>query len=116
MGADASRAAAAAHHFTNGEPMTTLEHRVLDDGCEGDSIGLAALLADGYEVLHAYHSDEGYGHHSYDEIIKLADGRIVHAECGGCSCEGSGSWSIEEDVAAAAKLVPEHYRDEMVSS
>lgn len=83
---------------------------VLHDGCEGDKEGLVAALGDGFEVVWESFSNEGYGHHSYDQVLKTSDGRIVHAECGGCSCQGSGSWSVCASVEEAMRLVPESRR------
>lgn len=54
--------------------------------------------------------NEGYGHHSYNQVFRTAGGRVIHAECGGCSCEGSGSWSVEADEKAAMLMVPEYER------
>jgi hypothetical protein len=67
-------------------------------------------LIEGAELVFDYSYDEGYGHHSVDEVWRLADGRYVHAECGGCSCEGSGSFSVEKDEETAMRLVPEYHR------
>lgn len=86
------------------------DYQTLNDGCDGDSDGLRVALGDGFEVVDETICDEGWGHHSYNAIFKTADGRIVHAECGGCSCGGSGSWSYEENVANAQRLIPEDER------
>lgn len=87
------------------------DYQTLNDGCTGDDDGLRAALGDDFEVVWENYDDaEGYGHHSADAVFRLADGRFVHAECGGCSCEGSGSWSYEESEAAARLMVPEWRR------
>lgn len=87
------------------------EYQTLNDGCEGDSDGLAAALGTDFAVVFEEYDDStGCGHHSADAIFRLSDGRIVHAECGGCSCEGSGSWSFEDSLEAAARLIPGYRR------
>lgn len=82
----------------------------LRDGCCGDTDGLCAALKQPHAVLYSACRDEGYGHHSYNEIIVLDDGRIIHAECGGCSCDGSGSWSFCATPEEAERLIPEQER------
>jgi hypothetical protein len=89
------------------------EYQTMNDGCEGDSDGLAAAL-DGAVLVWENYDSEGYGHHSANAIFRLPDGRVIHAECGGCSCEGSGSWSFEDSIEAAARLVPEWNRNGLV--
>jgi hypothetical protein len=86
------------------------ERQVLADGCYGDADGLTSALGTTFEVVFSNCDDQGYGHHSYDEIYKLPDGRVIHAECGGYSCKGSGSWSYCADETEAMKLVPEWRR------
>lgn len=83
---------------------------VLADGCGGDSEGLKALLAQPHVVLSERCSHEDWGHHSCNVVVLLGDGRIVHAECGGCSCGGSGSWSFAETLEDAERLIPEQER------
>lgn len=78
-------------------------------GCDGDRAGLIAVLGDHYEVVHQDTSDYEY-EHTFDAIFKLPDGRFIHAECGGCSCGGSGSWSIEPNEEFARRRVPEWKR------
>lgn len=88
-----------------------LEARVLHDGCIGDDAGYKSALEAGYAVLDGHYSDEGWGHHSYDEVVVLEDGRVISAHCGGCSCEGHGSWEFVDGVETARRLVPEQQRD-----
>lgn len=88
-----------------------------DEGCYGDSAGLALALGDDYEVVvEAYDDSEGYGHHSADAIFRLPDGRIIHAECGGCSCEGNGSWSFCASLDEALKAIPEYRRPSSIDA
>lgn len=91
-----------------GEKLTDCE--ALLDYCDGDVAGLKAALGESYSVVWACGYDEGYGHHSYDTIYRTSDGRLVHAECGGCSCHGNGSWSYETSEEAAMRMVPEDKR------
>lgn len=84
---------------------------VLVDGCDGDRDGLVAALGDGWIVVFVHESDEGYGHHTYEQVFKLADGSFIHAECGGCSCGGSGSWSAHATEAEAMSRVPEYHKE-----
>lgn len=86
--------------------------QALLDGCEGDADGLRAALGEGAVIVKSWGYEEGYGHHGYDTIWRTADGRIIHAECGGCSCEGSGSWSVCSSMTEAEQLVPEWMRQE----
>jgi len=93
------------------------------DGCcedyyrEGDNkddatlTNLKAALGPRYEVLACYGSDEGYGHHSYETIFLAHDGKVILAQCGGCSCGGSGSWSFEQSVQSARGAVPDYRRE-----
>lgn len=86
----------------------------LGDEYEGNRAEYAELveaLSGGYEVVWEGGGHEGYGHHSLNAVIKLADGRFIHAECGGCSCWGSGSWSFCADEEEARRLVPEQERN-----
>lgn len=89
------------------------EYSTLNDGCEGDSEGLAMALGDAFELIREYCDDEGWGHHTYDAIFRATDGRYIHAECGGCSCGGSGSWSYAESVQDAERLIPEWRREQI---
>ena len=96
--------------------MSVCDYQTLNDGCEGDSEGLKSALGDGFEVVAEEYEDSiGWGHHSADAVFRLADGRIVHAECGGCSCGGSGSWSYCETLDEALKSIPEHRRPVVVA-
>lgn len=87
--------------------MNDFERCVLCDGCDGDSAGLTEALGDDYEVVYQSNRDYGYGHHSYDEVYKLADGRYIAANCGGCSCHGNGDWCYENSQEMAMRFVPE---------
>ena len=91
---------------------TVNEVEALLDGCDGDSDGLRAALGNRYVILESWGHDEGYGHHGYNTIYRTEDDRLVHAECGGCSCDGSGSWSYVDDLDSGRKLVPEWLRQE----
>lgn len=87
------------------------EPRTAWDGCEGESLA-SALDGHSYVVVYENYDDsEGYGHHQANAIIVRADGKIVHASCGGCSCEGHGGWSFEDDVGDAWRMVPEQERE-----
>lgn len=80
-------------------------------GCDGDAKGLAEALGEHYSVIESSGDDSiGYGHHSYNTIYRASDGCVIHAECGGCSCGGSGSWSYEDSVACARRMIPEDER------
>lgn len=60
-----------------------------------------------YEVLYEdFDASEGYGHHQGNAVLRLADGRYVHVECGGCSCEGSGSWVLCATREKALQHIP----------
>lgn len=83
-------------------------YEALIDGCDGDSEGLKAALGNDYTIIRCWGDDsEGYGHNSYNTIYQTANGKIIHAECGGCSCGGSGSWSYCDNMLEAIRLVPE---------
>ena len=85
---------------------------VLDNcGCEGDREGLRQARGDGYDVVKSYGNEQGYGHHSYNTIYKTNGGELIHAECGGCSCGGSGGWEYVKDLEAGRMLVPEQERE-----
>jgi hypothetical protein len=86
------------------------EYEALLDGCEGDSAGLRAALGASYKVLRSYCNDECY-EHSSNTIYEAETGQLIHAECGGCSCGGSGSWSYVANMDEAIKLVPEQERE-----
>lgn len=86
------------------------DYNVLRDGCDGDSEGLATALGDGFSVIYSNCDDYGYGHHSYDELFVTARGHWIHAECGGCSCRGSGTWSYCEDEKEALTRPPDDAR------
>jgi hypothetical protein len=88
------------------------DYSTLADGCEGDSAGLAAALGTDFVVLYENYDHEGWGHHGADAVFKASDGRFVHAECGGCSCGGRGSWDYCADEQEALRLIPEHARPE----
>lgn len=91
--------------------MKNQDYQTLNDGCDGDSAGLCAALGDDFDVMYENYDAHGYGHHSANAIFRASDGRIIHAECGGCSCHGSGSWSYETDEETAMRMVPEQERD-----
>lgn len=86
------------------------EYQTLNDGCDGDDTGLRAALGDGFTVLFENCDDQGWGHHSYNATFKTAEGRFIHANCGGCSCHGNGDWSYCESEADAMLYVPEQER------
>lgn len=92
------------------------EYRVLGDGCMGDQEGLSAALAAGAPfvlIVQHYDDSEGYGHHGGDAVFALEDGRLIHASCGGCSCEGSGEWSFAKDIIEAISWIPDDVRDQI---
>jgi hypothetical protein len=81
------------------------------DGCDmDDPPGLKAALV-GATLLEAYGYEEGWGHHAYDDIYQLADGRYLHVECGGCSCGGRGTWATYDGLEEARLRVPEWTRE-----
>ena len=86
---------------------------VLLDGCEGDADGLRAALAQPHVVLTSSCEHEGWGHHSCNVVVAFADGRILHANCGGCSCQGNGDWSWCSTPEEAERLIPEQERPEL---
>jgi hypothetical protein len=90
--------------------MSDNSYEALLDGCEGDSDGLRHALGDGYVVVRSYGNDDCY-EHSYNTIYRTASGQLIHAECGGCSCGGSGSWSLVSSIEEAERLVPEQERE-----
>lgn len=87
------------------------EYRTLNYFCEGDRQGLSEALGTDYVVLHEIYDDsEGYGHHSANAVFRTKDNKYIHAECGGCSCEGSGSWGYCKDAEEAYRMIPENLR------
>jgi hypothetical protein len=86
--------------------VTTAGEREALKCCDGDEEGLIAALGSRFVRVFSDVDDGGYGHHSCDEVFVTDDGRIIHAECGGCSCEGSGSWSEVPSLEEAMRLVP----------
>lgn len=82
---------------------------VMNDGCEGDTSGLDALLTEPHVVVFESYWAEQH-EHSGNMIVVLADGRVIHANCGGCSCGGSGDWVFRDDVGDAWRMVPEQER------
>jgi hypothetical protein len=88
------------------------DYQTLNDGCEGDSAGLAAALGDGFTVLYENCDDGGWGHHSYNAMFLTADGKHVAANCGGCSCHGSGDWEYVDSREEAIRRIPEQERPE----
>lgn len=89
------------------DPDPTLPFHVLNDGCDGDKGGLLAALGVGFEVVfEEYDDSEGYGHHSGNAIFRTSDGQYIHAECGGCSCHGSGSWFRAKSEEEARQAIP----------
>lgn len=79
-------------------------------GCDGDRAGLLVALGDGFEVLFTGGDYGGWGHHSANSTFKTADGKFVHANCGGCSCGGTGDWRYCDSEADAMRYVPEQER------
>lgn len=88
------------------------DRMVLADGCDGDGSGLTAALGTNYEIVYQDLENYGHGHHNYDEVYKLADGTYIHAECGGCSCGGSGSFTDPLDYERAKQFIPLEKRKE----
>jgi len=88
----------------------SIAYSTLADGCEGDRAGLEAALGTGYIVLAEHGYDGGWGHHGYDMIAVTADGKLISAHCGGCSCDGSGGWQYVDELDEALRLVPENNR------
>ena len=84
-------------------------YEALLDGCDGDSEGLRAALGGNYTVVASDGSDLGYGHHNYTTTYLCEDGRTISADCGGCSCGGSGNWDYV-DAYKAWQYVPEQDR------
>jgi hypothetical protein len=84
-------------------------YEALMDGCDGDTAGLLEALGENYRVVKSTGSNYGYGHHSYNTIYQASDGRYVSAECGGCSCGGSGSWCYST-LQEAERMIPEQER------
>jgi hypothetical protein len=83
------------------------EYEACLDGCD-DS--LRKELGYNYKILKSTGSDHGYGHHSYNTIYQTETGKIISAECGGCSCEGSGSWCYTT-LYEAGLMIPEQERN-----
>lgn len=90
--------------------MIDREYQTLNDGCEGDSEGLAVAVT-GATLLWEGGSDYGWGHHHSNAIWTLPDGRYVTAECGGCSCGVSGSWGYRDTFEQAISDVPSEHRN-----
>ena len=88
------------------------DYQTLNDGCDGDSAGLAAALGDDFRVVYESYDEEGWGHHSANAIFMTADGRFIAANCGGCSCGGNGDWERVESREEAIRRVPEQERPE----
>ena len=84
-------------------------YEALLDGCEGDSKGLREALGEDYHVVESYGNDYGYGSHGYTTTYRTSNGRTISADCGGCSCGGSGSWDFV-DADKAILYVPEQDR------
>lgn len=80
------------------------------DGCDGDSEGLRKALGDAYTVVHSSGDEYGWGHHSYNTVYRATDGRTIHADCGGCSCGGSGNWDYATE-GEAMRMIPEDQRE-----
>jgi hypothetical protein len=89
-----------------------MDYDTMHDGCDGDSEGLAAALGETFVVIwEDYDDSTGYGHHDARAVFRAHDGRFVRADCGGCSCGGSGSWEYVDTEAEALALVPQVARD-----
>lgn len=91
------------------------DYKTFNGCCDNtdDAQALRDALGEDYKVLYDDGYSEGYGHHGYNAVFELADGRYIHAECGGCSCSGYGSWSYCESREEALKLIPEQERKEL---
>jgi len=93
------------------------EYRTCADGCITNDLGgsqqaLQTALDGGYALLYEHYDDsEGWGHHHANMVAVLPDGRIIHAEYGGCSCEGHGSWSFVDSLEEGLRMIPEHVRE-----
>lgn len=90
--------------------------RPLQDGCEECEPKCGPKLSDELDkqphcILAQIAGDYGYGEHSYSCIIVLADGRVISASCGGCSCGGSGDWRFEDTPYDAMLNIPEDQRE-----
>ena len=78
------------------------------DGCEVNE-GLSEALGDDFIVLFENYDAQGFGHHSANAVFQTDDGRFIHADCGGCSCQGYGTWE-ECSREEAFNRVPEQER------
>lgn len=85
-------------------------YEALLDGCDGDVEGLRKALGENYSVVSSSGDDYGYGHHSYYTTYLCEDGRTIAADCGGCSCDGGGSWDYVEPEKAHL-YIPEDVRE-----
>lgn len=72
----------------------------------------ALLAAHEHVIVEGYYNHEGWGHHDSNEVIVLADGRVVAANCGGCSCGGTCHWDFVDSVELARRFIPEQVRDD----
>lgn len=88
--------------------MEKPEYKTLGPCCESPAEGakLAAALGENYKVLYEDYNEHGYGHHDGNAVFETADGKYIHAECGGCSCYGSGSWEYCDTREDAIRLIP----------
>lgn len=79
---------------------------------EGDEEKLfCEAIGEEFEIAFQDASHEGWGHHGVNVVIRTKDDRWVHADCGGCSCDGSGDWGFYESKEEAMRHVPEDVRE-----
>ena len=86
------------------------DYQTMNDGCDGDSQGLRDALGDDYEVITEVRDEQGYGAHDSNAVFRTASGKIIHADCGGCSCGGTGNWDYVTSEGEAMRMIPESAR------
>ncbi len=63
-----------------------------------------------YCILAQVVSNDGY-EHTYNAVLITDEGQIIHADCGGCSCGGSGSWGLAASYEDGLRMIPEIDRE-----